>query len=314
MFSAVSRSISSAFFSATASWLAPPRRSRNSLPPRPSGGPACRRDASAPSCSSPRRQPAPSPCAAARGGGPAGVGAAAAAASRPPLRVAQVELAGSQPSRSRTPSRRHAVQLLAPLAPPPIAAQLDSASAPPRGGGCPRTAARSRSRPPTSADGVREERQRALLELARRDGVQHDHAERAPERAGIGTATIDWKRSSSSSGTYFMRGSASACSRMNSGRCRCAPPSRRAPRRARTRPGRRGARTRARPRAGAAGRRRAGRRSRRGSRSPRLRRSTIAREHRGRGRARTRAPDDRVERARPRAGAAAAVGRQYSCR
>jgi hypothetical protein len=38
-----------------------------------------------------------------------------------------------------------------------------------------------------------------------------------PERAGMGTATIDWKRSSSSSGTYFMRGSAIACSRMNSG-------------------------------------------------------------------------------------------------
>jgi hypothetical protein len=38
-----------------------------------------------------------------------------------------------------------------------------------------------------------------------------------PERAGIGTATIDWKRSSSISGTYFMRGSAIAFSRMNSG-------------------------------------------------------------------------------------------------
>src|SRR4051812_31195262 len=38
-----------------------------------------------------------------------------------------------------------------------------------------------------------------------------------PERAGIGTATIDWKRSSSISGTYFMRGSVIACSRMNSG-------------------------------------------------------------------------------------------------
>ena len=38
-----------------------------------------------------------------------------------------------------------------------------------------------------------------------------------PERAGIGTATIDWKRSSSISAKYFMRGSAIACSRMNSG-------------------------------------------------------------------------------------------------
>ena len=33
----------------------------------------------------------------------------------------------------------------------------------------------------------------------------------------IGTATIDWKRSSSISGTYFMRGSASAFSRMKAG-------------------------------------------------------------------------------------------------
>ena len=39
----------------------------------------------------------------------------------------------------------------------------------------------------------------------------------SPERAGIGTATIDWKCSSSSSGTYFMRGSESASSRMNAG-------------------------------------------------------------------------------------------------
>ena len=36
----------------------------------------------------------------------------------------------------------------------------------------------------------------------------------SPERAGTGTATIDWKCSSSSSGTYFMRGSDSASSRM----------------------------------------------------------------------------------------------------
>ena len=39
----------------------------------------------------------------------------------------------------------------------------------------------------------------------------------SPARARIGTATIDWKRSSSSSGMYFMRGSAIALSRMNSG-------------------------------------------------------------------------------------------------
>ena len=38
-------------------------------------------------------------------------------------------------------------------------------------------------------------------------------------RETIGTATIDWKRSSSRSGTYFIRGSAIALSRMNSG-CR----------------------------------------------------------------------------------------------
>ena len=36
-------------------------------------------------------------------------------------------------------------------------------------------------------------------------------------RERMGTATIDWKRSSSSSGTYFIRGSAIAFSRMNSG-------------------------------------------------------------------------------------------------
>ena len=40
----------------------------------------------------------------------------------------------------------------------------------------------------------------------------------SPARAGIGTATIDWKRSSSISGTYFMRGSAIASSRMKAGR------------------------------------------------------------------------------------------------
>ena len=39
----------------------------------------------------------------------------------------------------------------------------------------------------------------------------------SPERAGTGTATIDWKCSSSISGTYFMRGSVSASSRMNAG-------------------------------------------------------------------------------------------------
>jgi len=39
----------------------------------------------------------------------------------------------------------------------------------------------------------------------------------APARARIGTATIDWKRSSSSSGKNFVRGSAIALSRMNSG-------------------------------------------------------------------------------------------------
>ena len=36
-------------------------------------------------------------------------------------------------------------------------------------------------------------------------------------RERMGTATIDWKRSSSRSGTYFIRGSAIAFSRMNSG-------------------------------------------------------------------------------------------------
>ena len=36
-------------------------------------------------------------------------------------------------------------------------------------------------------------------------------------RERIGTATIDWKRSSSRSGKYFIRGSAIALSRMNSG-------------------------------------------------------------------------------------------------
>ena len=33
----------------------------------------------------------------------------------------------------------------------------------------------------------------------------------------MGTATIDWNCSSSSSGTYFMRGSERAASRMNAG-------------------------------------------------------------------------------------------------
>ena len=40
----------------------------------------------------------------------------------------------------------------------------------------------------------------------------------SPARDRIGTAAIDWKDSSSSSGTYFMRGSTIALSRMNSGR------------------------------------------------------------------------------------------------
>ena len=39
----------------------------------------------------------------------------------------------------------------------------------------------------------------------------------SPSLASTGTAIIDWKRSSSSSGTYFMRGSCRAFSRMNSG-------------------------------------------------------------------------------------------------
>ena len=39
----------------------------------------------------------------------------------------------------------------------------------------------------------------------------------SPDLARIGTATIDWKSSSSSSGTNFMRASAIAFSRMNSG-------------------------------------------------------------------------------------------------
>ena len=39
----------------------------------------------------------------------------------------------------------------------------------------------------------------------------------SPARDGIGTATIDWKRCSWSSGTYFIRGSSIARSRMNSG-------------------------------------------------------------------------------------------------
>ena len=47
----------------------------------------------------------------------------------------------------------------------------------------------------------------------------------SPLRARIGTATIDWKRSSSSSGTNFIRGSSIAPSRMNSGvRCRATHP------------------------------------------------------------------------------------------
>ena len=40
----------------------------------------------------------------------------------------------------------------------------------------------------------------------------------SPARDRMGTAAIDWKDSSSSSGTYFMRGSCIARSRMNSGR------------------------------------------------------------------------------------------------
>ena len=39
----------------------------------------------------------------------------------------------------------------------------------------------------------------------------------SPARDRIGTAAIDWNRSSSSNGTYFIRGSAIAWSRMNSG-------------------------------------------------------------------------------------------------
>ena len=39
----------------------------------------------------------------------------------------------------------------------------------------------------------------------------------APDLARIGTATIDWNFSSSSSGMNFIRGSAMAFSRMNSG-------------------------------------------------------------------------------------------------
>ena len=39
----------------------------------------------------------------------------------------------------------------------------------------------------------------------------------SPARERIGTAAIDWKRSSWSSGTYFIRGSSIAWSRMNSG-------------------------------------------------------------------------------------------------
>ena len=49
-----------------------------------------------------------------------------------------------------------------------------------------------------------------------------------PDRAGIGTATIDWKRSSSISGKYFIRGSARAWSRMNSGRALARDPAREA--------------------------------------------------------------------------------------
>ena len=65
---------------------------------------------------------------------------------------------------------------------------------------------------------MHEEVEHSVVELARRLRMEDHHTQHvAVARAMTGTATIDWKRSSSSSGTYFMRGSSSAWSRMNSG-------------------------------------------------------------------------------------------------
>ena len=65
---------------------------------------------------------------------------------------------------------------------------------------------------------VDEQLDRVLGELVRglRCGARSRRSCR-PARDRIGTATIDWKRSSSSSGTNFIRGSSIALSRMNSG-------------------------------------------------------------------------------------------------
>ena len=122
------------------------------------------------------------------------------------------------PSIVRTPPQ---TTRTATRAPPPPRSQWTTAtttSAHPRAGAPPRTAARSRSRPTratTRARGrpVSPRRTRAGPRCAARS-----RRSRRPSARAIGTATIDWKRSSSSSGTYLKRGSAIAFSRMNAGR------------------------------------------------------------------------------------------------
>ena len=230
MFSAVSRSISSAFFRPTAVWCATACSSSASSSSKTR---SCAMQQSRPSCSSPAasgairsssstapvRPPRISAISCA-----ARAGRAASSGGSAPARFELVRVGVDPPDLARVgaeqlarAARDRVVEVLAQRDRRERLAQLRER--------------RERVDPPARAlvelrvldrarherRGVHEKVEHSVVELARRLVWRTTTPITSPSRASTGTATIDWNRSSSSSGTYFMRGSSSALSRMNSG-------------------------------------------------------------------------------------------------